>query len=454
MNRSRRSVTASPRRRIATELRLFLLVLSCALPGIAAIVWLSEDAGISNIARGILVIAVVVWAFVIADLVREALLGHVRTLSNLLESARMQDYTMKGTHARQPGELGELYRQINNLIDSLRVTRQGEQELLSLLERVVSEINVAIVVFDSLDCIRLVNPVASALLKVPKEKLLGVNCADTILAQLPAAVAPELVDFRFPGAAGRWQIRQHSYRHQGQASRILFIADLQQVLSDEEIMAWQRLIRVISHEVNNSLTPISSLCQTLTGMLIRDSAANHEDVLEGLDVIAERAKGLQDFISAYARLARLPEPQKVLFPVTQLADNLRRIFTGQALRIDPFPEAILFGDPVHLEQALINLVKNALEANPADADDVELSCRLLEGCCEFQIADHGAGIGNPENLFVPFYTTKPAGAGIGLVLCRQIGARHNGQVTLENRPEAPGAVAKLTLPLPPKGQQG
>lgn len=434
---------------MATEVLLFLLVLSCALPAVAAIVWLSADAKVSNIARLILVIVVLVWVFVIADRVRGALLGHVRTLSNLLESTRTQDYSMRGTHARQPGELGELYRQVNALTDSLRTTRQGEQELLSLLERVVSEISVAIIVFDSHERIRLVNPVAVALLKTSKEKLLGVQCADTVLAQLPAAAEPTLLDHRFPGAAGRWQIRQHYYRHQGQASRILFIADLQQVLSEEEIMAWQRLIRVISHEVNNSLTPISSLCQTLTGLLTRGDGGNHADVLEGLEVIGERAKGLQDFISAYARLARLPEPQKVLFPVSQLSDNLKRMFTGRALRIEPFPEVELFGDPVHLEQALINLVKNALEANPPGAAAVELSCRLLDGQCEFSIADRGPGIGNSENLFVPFYTTKPAGAGIGLVLCRQIGARHNGHVTLANRPDGAGAVAKLTLPLPP-----
>ena len=115
----------------------------------------------------------------------------------------------------------------------------------------------------------------------------------------------------------------------------------------------------------------------------------------------------------------------------------------------PFPQVQVFGDPVHLEQALINLIKNALEANPTGAPAVRLSCQVHEGQCEFQIGDHGPGIGNPQNLFVPFYTTKPEGAGIGLILCRQIAAGHHGRVTLENRSDGPGALARLTLPLPP-----
>ncbi|HUI61397.1 MAG TPA: HAMP domain-containing sensor histidine kinase, partial [Steroidobacteraceae bacterium] len=140
---------------------------------------------------------------------------------------------------------------------------------------------------------------------------------------------------------------------------------------------------------------------------------------------------------------------KVLFPAADLADKLQRIFASQALQILPFPDAAVFGDPVHIEQALINLIKNALEANPPSAPAVQLSCHLVAGQCEFRVTDSGPGISNPANLFVPFYTTKSEGAGIGLVLCRQIAAKHHGQVTLENRTDSPGAIATLTLPLPP-----
>jgi len=434
---------------MATELRLFLLVLSSAIPGAVLIGALWFPGGLPVSAKVAATVIFLGFLFVVANIVRVELLRHVRTLSNLIESTRREDYSLKGARAREAGELGELYRQVNSLTDSLKASRESERELLNILDKVVSQISVAIVVLDSRDRIRLVNEAACALLKSSAESLSGVCCADTALAGLPVSYEPKLVDFRFPGAAGRWQVRQHHYRHQGEASRILFIADLKQVLSDEQIAAWQRLIRVISHEVNNSLTPITSLCQTLGGMLARAGAQCSEaDLREGLSVIAERARGLQDFISVYARLARLPEPHKVLFPAAELARKLRPIFAPAALRIAPFPEVNLFGDPVHLEQALLNLIKNGLEANPSGAPAVELSCHATDGQCEFTVADCGPGIVNPANLFVPFYTTKPAGAGIGLVLCRQIVATHHGEVTVENRVDGPGGVARLVLPLP------
>ena len=172
-----------------------------------------------------------------------------------MESIRKSDYSMRGARAREPGELAELYSQVNALTDSLKESRQSEQELLAILEKVVSQINVAIIVCDSRDRIRLVNRLAAVLLKSPAEDLIGVDFAGTALAQVPLTSEPKLLDFRFPGAEGRWQVSQHEYRHEGRPSRIVFIADLKQALSDEQIAAWQRLIRVISHEVNNSLTP-------------------------------------------------------------------------------------------------------------------------------------------------------------------------------------------------------
>jgi signal transduction histidine kinase len=168
-----------------------------------------------------------------------------------------------------------------------------------------------------------------------------------------------------------------------------------------------------------------------------------------LDVIADRAKGLKEFISVYARIARLPEPQKILFPAAQLIEKVSGIFTNALEIVGVVPEIHLYGDPVHLEQALINLIKNALEANGEGAHPVKLSCHVRTDYCEFEIVDDGAGISNPGNLFVPFYTTKSEGAGIGLVLVRQIVAKHFGQVTLENRTDSHGAVARLILPLPP-----
>lgn len=435
-------------------MRLFLLVSSAGLPSALLLLFALFDGPPSVNVWIAFAIASLVWVLIVAVAVRNGVLHQIRTLSNLIETTRAQDYGLMGSRAREPGELAELYQQINALTESLKIDRQSEQELLGVLEKVVSQINVAIVVCDSRDRIRLVNLRACTLLAASADALVGAEFAGTALAQIAFAQEPRLLNHRFPGGEGRWQVSQQQYRHQGKPSRILFITDLKQVLSDEEISAWQRLIRVISHEVNNSLTPIMSLCQTLATILDRpDSADYASDVRHSLDVIAERAKGLKEFITAYARIARLPEPQKILFPTARLIDKVNGMFAQGAVEIvGPVPDVRLFGDPVHLEQVLINLIRNALDATGRNGSPVELRCRVQGESCEFEILDSGAGISNPDNLFVPFYTTKSEGAGIGLVLCRQIAARHYGEVTLENRADARGAVAKLILPLPARQQ--
>jgi two-component system, NtrC family, nitrogen regulation sensor histidine kinase NtrY len=449
-----RSASTPPRRGLSTDMRLFLAILSSAIPSILLLIILLV-APQHNGAMMAIVLASLIWVLLVAVRMREAVLHHIRTLSNLVEAARAQDYSMKSSRARESGELAELYGQMNMLADSLKVGRQSEQESLGVLEKVVNQISVAIVVCDSRDRIRLANVLAGTLLQSSPQELIGVEFSSTALAEIPLAPEPKLLDHRFPGGEGRWQVSQQYYRHQGRPSRIIFITDLKQVLSEEEIAAWQRLIRVIGHEVNNSLTPITSLCQTLSAILAGpNSAERAHDVRDGLKVIAERAKGLKEFISVYARIARLPEPQKILFPAAQLIDRVKGIFSQGAVEIvGDVPEVRLFGDPVHLEQALINLIKNALEANGQSAHAIEVSCRIRGDSCEFEIVDEGAGISNPGNLFVPFYTTKSEGAGIGLVLCRRIAAKHFGQVTLENRPEGRGAIARLIVPVP-TNQQG
>lgn len=450
MNRTARSPASPRRRRSATDLRLLWLVASAALPSLAMLVLslsgVEPPAGVWTA----LTILSLVWVLAIAVGTRNGVLHHIRTLTNLIEATQAQDYGALGARANEPGELGELYRQINALATRLKEDRQSEQELLGVLEKVVSQISVAIIVCDSRDRIRLVNLRACTLLGSSAEALAGVEFAATPLAALPLSSEPQLLAHRFPGGEGRWQVVQQPYRHQGRPSRIVFITDLKQVLSEEEISAWQRLIRVISHEVNNSLTPIMSLCQTLTAILDRPDSADYAgDVRDSLGVIADRAKGLKEFITAYARIARLPEPQKILFPAERLVERVKGIFARNALDIvGSTPDIALFGDPVHLEQALINLIRNAIEATGPDGPPVRFRCHVRGEVCEFEIVDSGGGISNPGNLFVPFYTTKPEGAGIGLVLCRQIAARHFGEVTLENRGDARGAVARLALPLP------
>jgi len=430
-----------------------LMVASAALPPAAMLILRLSGWEASDPVWIALAVLSILWALAAGLAARNGVIHHIRTLTNLIEATQAQDYGTLSARAREPGELGVLYAQLNALALSLKQDRQSEQELLAMLEKVVSQIRVAIVVCDARDRIRLVNRRACTLLGMRADDLIGVEFAATALAELPLASEPQLLTHRFPGGEGRWQVIQQAYRHQGLPSRIVFITDLKQVLSDEEISAWQRLIRVISHEVNNSLTPIMSLCQTLVTILDRpgsaDSADFASDMRDSLSVIADRARGLKEFITAYARIARLPEPQKILFPASRLVDRVNGMFASGAIDIErPVPQIELYGDPVHLEQALINLMRNALEATGPDGPPVRFRCRVDADTFEFEIVDSGPGISNPSNLFVPFYTTKAEGAGIGLILCRQIAIRHHGEVSLENRDDARGAIARLRLPLP------
>lgn len=435
-------------RRVSVEQKLFLSVLFSAIPVIILLVLIFLDDDLSFYTKIGIAAFCFVWLLAVAGSVREKFVYHVRTLSNLVEAIRSEDYSMRGSRIRDPGELSELYQQINSLTTQLKEVREEEFELSNLLERIVNQINVAIVACDSEGNIRLANRLAKKLLDKPSEKLVDKKLQDTVLQGLLSEDGSQLIDFEFPGAAGRWQVDQQQYRHHGRPGKIIFITDLKQVLSEEEISAWQRLIRVIAHEVNNSLTPIISICQTLGDHLdILESSPESSDSKEGLAVIEERAKGLRDFISVYARIAKLPEPQKINFSVLELLQKVKRFFANESVQIlESDADFKMFGDPVHLEQVLINLIKNAIEASDGSANPVEISCLRKGNLVEFVVLDSGKGISNPANLFVPFYTTKDKGAGIGLTLSRQIAAKHGGQLVLENRADGSGAVAKLQIP--------
>ena len=316
MNTPRYTSRKPAARKISSEQKLFFSVLLSSVPVVLLLVFVFTDADISTLTKVVIASVCGLWLLAVAASVKEKFVYHLRTLSNLIEAIRTEDYSMRSSRVRDPGELAELYQQINSLTTQLKDVRQGEFELSNLLERIVNQINVAIVACDSEGNIRLANRLASKLFDSKPDQLLGQTLEQTPLADVLKEQGSRLVDHEFPGAAGRWQINVQQYRHQGKPGKLIFITDLKQVLSEEEITAWQRLIRVIAHEVNNSLTPITSICQTLDSQLSQlPSQRSDGDLKEGLAVIEERAKGLRDFISVYARIAKLPEPQKINFSV-------------------------------------------------------------------------------------------------------------------------------------------
>jgi nitrogen fixation/metabolism regulation signal transduction histidine kinase len=414
---------------------------------LALTLWLRPDA--SATVKLALSGLALLWVLIVAVSIRRHFVHQVRTVNTLIEAIRTEDYSLRGTLAQETGDLAELFQQINALAEQLQQSRQEEGELRGLLERIITQLNVAVVAYDSQGRIVLVNHLSEKLLDRPAAELVGTTLADHQLDRILPQQNSQVLEHGFPGARGRWQISRQTYIQNGKQGNLLFIADLEQVLSEEELKAWQRLIRVITHEVNNSLTPITSLCQTLGTLLAReDSASRQQDLLQGLEVINERALNLRNFISDYARIARLPEAQKKQFDLLSLLARVRAMYREHNIELVTQETPIMvFGDQTQIEQVLINLIKNALEANADKAKAVRIAAACGDKACSVEIRDEGPGISNPANLFVPFYTTKPQGAGIGLALSRRIAAAHRGELRLQSREDGPGALATLILPL-------
>jgi two-component system nitrogen regulation sensor histidine kinase NtrY len=257
------------------------------------------------------------------------------------------------------------------------------------------------------------------------------------------------MDMTLPGARGRWEVRRTIFRQDGRPHTLLVLADLSKTLREEELKAWQRLVRVLSHEINNSLAPIKSLAGSLQAILDRQPRPPDadEDLQRGLNVIAGRAEALVRFMSSYARLARLPTPQRAPLDVAAWVRRVAALETRLPVHVDGGPAIAIRADGDQLDQLLINLVRNAVDASLETHGGVKLGWSRRNGMLEVRVEDEGPGIESGANLFVPFFTTKPEGSGIGLVLSRQIAEAHGGTITLENRRDAPGCVALVRLPV-------
>jgi two-component system, NtrC family, nitrogen regulation sensor histidine kinase NtrY len=320
-----------------------------------------------------------------------------------------------------------------------------------LLRTVMSEIDVAVFAFDGERRLRLVNRAGERLLSQPAPRLLGRTSSELGLEPCLEREfdGPQTMQMIFPGGVGRWDIRRSTFRERGVSHQLLVLTDLSQTLREEERTAWQRLLRVLGHELNNSLAPIKSVAGSLADLLERvpEPADYREDMQRGLDVISSRASSLARFVESYSKLARLPQPR---FESLSVGDLLRRVAsleTRLPVSVVPGPDITVQGDSAQLEQLLINLVRNAVDASLETGGAVKSGWIQNNGKLDVWITDEGPGLASTANLFVPFFTTKIEGSGIGLVLSRQIAEAHGGTLTLENRRDMKGCEAHLRLPL-------
>jgi PAS domain S-box-containing protein len=438
-----------PKRALGHDTRVLLLALVSGLPGLLLAGGLLIAGRYSWTMALTLVLPVLVLWLGFGFATQENVVRPLQTLSNLLAAMREEDFSFRARGARGTDALGEALYEVNALAETLRQQRLGALEATALLRKVMEEIDVAIFALDGEGTLRLANRAGERLLAQPQERLLGRTPEEVGLAPALRAGSSRVAEMVFPGDAGRFEVRLGTFRQGGLPHELLVLANVSRALREEERQAWQRLIRVIGHELNNSLAAIGSIAASLETLLAREPRPHdlEADVGRGLAVISARSASLSRFMEGYARLARLPRPRKEPVEISLLVKRVAGLETRTRVEVLPGPETRLSGDPDQLEQLLINLVKNAAEASAESKTPVVVSWKALGGNVEVDVEDQGPGLPETANLFVPFFTTKPEGSGIGLVLCRQIAEAHGGSLRLENRSPGPGCRAALFLPV-------
>jgi PAS domain S-box-containing protein len=443
-------VTDGPRAPAKYESQVTRLALLTGLPGVVVALYLLWTNGASP--RLFWTVAVVLggtWA-VATVMLRDKVVRPLQTLSNMLAALREGDYSIRARGAERDDALGLAFLESNLLGETLRAQRLGAMEATTLLRTVMAEIDVAIFAFDHDGRLRLVNRAAERLLDQPAERLLGRTPEQTGLAPYVEGETPRTVDAAFPGGNGRWEVRRGTFRQDGLPHLLLVIADVSKTLREQELVAWQRIVRVLSHEINNSLAPIKSLSGSMRGLLDRSPRPPDldADLRRALDVIGGRSEALVRFMSAYARLAKLPAPIRAPVDVSEWVTRVAALETRLPVRTIPGPRLTILADGDQLDQMLINVIRNAGDASLPANGTVQVTWGRINGSVAVRVIDDGPGLPESGNLFVPFFTTKPQGSGIGLVLSRQIAEAHGGTFALENRADARGCVATITLPAP------
>lgn len=435
--------------KLSHDTRVLLFALLGGFPGVLACALLLAVDGYSGRAQWTFNLLVVLFWLCFCFAARARVAGPLRTVANLLEAMREGDYSIRARVGNPQDPMGEVMLQVNAMAATLRDQRLGALEATTLLRKVMEEIDVAAFAFDPKQTLRLVNRAGERLLAQPAERLLARDATSLGLAEYLVGEPEQTLQKTFPGGTGRWGFRRSQFREGGVPHQLLVVTDLTRPLREEELQAWQRLVRVLGHELNNSLTPIKSIAQSLENLMKSDPRPDDwtEDMSRGLNVIATRSESLSRFMSSYARLAKLPPPKFGAVEVNGLLRRVTSLETRMQVFFEECPPLTIQGDTDQLEQVLINLIRNAVDAAQETAGRVFVRHDRTPTHVEIIVRDEGPGLSNTTNLFVPFFTTKRGGSGIGLVLSRQITEAHNGSLSLRNAQAGSGCEATLTLPI-------
>jgi len=403
----------------------------------------------------VLLALALVWAFAVSILM-EQIVRPLQTLANVVAALREDDYSFRARGGQRDDAVGDLALEVNRLAGTLQGRRAGALEAMALVERVMRSMQSPVLAFDPEGKLRLLNAAGEKSFGLRGQTVLGRSAAELKLENLLRVADDEVISLGTGQQAVRWVVKRASFRLHGIPHTLLVLSDVSAALREEERLAWERLIRVLGHEINNSLTPIKSIAGSLRGRLssLNNASGERVDFERGLEVIENRSESLNRFLQAYRQLMGLPAPKLGAVSLAALVERVGQLERRVAVTVTPTADLVLQVDRDHIEQALINLVRNAADAalspDAADQDParVDISWHATGAEVVIAILDNGPGLTNAGNLFVPFYTTKPGGTGIGLVLAQQIAQAHRGSVQLANRTDGhSGCRADLRLPL-------
>jgi nitrogen fixation/metabolism regulation signal transduction histidine kinase len=377
----------------------------------------------------------------------------IRTLSNIIESMIDGDYTLRG-RLKHNQAFQALLELVNNLAETLSRHKLEAKESRQLLEKIMQQMDAMVLAVNEQGYIVMANDSAKKLLLgniQEQDKLQTIQITDFELGKSIFHAKTGIIEFSHQQLSGEHFLFKESFLSDGKQHQLYLITSAERLLLEKERKAWQSILRVLSHEMNNSLTPIVSISQAMKKKLLDESKPlNRSSLSDGVNIIKERADSLGAFINSYSQLSHLPLPNKTQFDLHTLVIQQAKLFEDCRIQFsdDSIMNTHVYADKNQLEQVIINLFKNASEAMLQLTDKTfEVSYQLDGNYLQLIIRDQGTGIANSENLFVPFYSTKPQGNGIGLTLCRQIMFNHDGLFTLTNRDNVQGAQAVISLPV-------
>ena len=454
------------RRRRSAVRRAWFYSLLLAMPSMAFVGVFVYQRGLTAAPAILIAGSLLLYLVLIAAALVETFIRPLQTLSNVVSSLREGDYSFRARGAGTQDAFGELAGEVNALADLLQKQRVRSLEATALLARILEVMHAPLFAFDRENLLQLVNNAGVKLLGTTHARAFGHTARELGLEELLGSADQSI--HSFGAKSTRWLLRKAVFRQDGVPHTLLLLADVSLPLQEEEQAAWKRLIRVLGHELSNSLAPIKSIAGSLLarvdqmgrvgqvrrvaqgghGGSIEDDEVTLRDFRRGLGVVESRADSLHRFVQSYRLLAQLPPPQLKPVAMGPLLERVVLLEQRLPILLDPGPAVTLDADPDQLEQMFINLLANAVDASLANgAEPVRASWRVEDSNLLVTIEDRGLGIANTENLFVPFYTTKPAGSGVGLALAQQIARAHGGEIRLLNREDGEGARATIRLPL-------